>query len=586
MLKINPSSKSVQEQKIKSMQHENHMGGVSYNISNPIYALKIVALSSFFGEPSYYDKMARHERDEKSLSKFSQSQLNKFQHNEEILERILPSLSSETSENYVSDEAQYSTVSYMEMLIDNALNFDAKSTLELAAELRDVHHIRTTPQVILVRAANHKAVRDYAVENKKSLIVEYANKIIQRTDEVTVQLAYQMQVFGKPIPNSLKKAWSQYLEKQNDYSLAKYRMEKRAYKLVDVVNVSHPKSESIDKLMKGKLKLVDNKSTWESYISQNGSNKDTWTHVIKSGMMGHMALLRNLRNLLKNNVDVNLFIEDLVNGVEEGKQLPFRYLSAYNEINNINCATTGISASSVAAVLDALDDCIDKSIVHLPKLSGKIASLSDNSGSAHGCPISTMSKMTVAQIGNLMSVLTARTSENVANVDVLVFGDKLINVPVRKNTSVLSQTEQVNELGKTVGMSTENGIWIFFKEILKNKTHYDHVFIYSDMQAGHGGLYGSNSSDYYEFKYERENGNKTEYIDVAKLIKKYHSEVNPNCKFYLVQIAGYDDTIVPEFYKNVYVLGGWSDQILKFASEMQIVSESQFTPENKLTANS
>ena len=53
MLKINPSSKSVQEQKIKSMQHENHMGGVSYNISNPIYALKIVALSSFFGEPSY-----------------------------------------------------------------------------------------------------------------------------------------------------------------------------------------------------------------------------------------------------------------------------------------------------------------------------------------------------------------------------------------------------------------------------------------------------------------------------------------------------------------------------------------------------
>lgn len=571
MSKINPSSKLVKEQKIKSMQHENHMGGVNYDISNPVYALKIVALSSFFGEPSYYDKMARHERDAESLSKFSKYQLNKFQHNEEILERILPSLSSENS-----GEAEFSTVSYMEMLIDNALNFDAKATLELAAELRDVHHIRTTPQVILVRAANHKAVRDYAVENKKSLIVEYANKIIQRTDEVTVQLAYQMQVFGKPIPNSLKKAWSQYLEKQNDYSLAKYRMEKRAYKLVDVVNVSHPKSESIDKLMKGKLKLVDNKSTWESYISQNGSNHDTWTHVVKSGMMGHMALLRNLRNLLKNNVDVNLFDETLVNGVEEGKQLPFRYLSAYNEIKNIDYKTTNISVSSIAAVLDALDDCIEKSIANLPKLSGKIASLSDNSGSAHGCPISTMSKMTVAQIGNLMSVLTARTSENVANVDVSVFGDKLINVPVRKNTSVLSQTEQVNKIGETVGMGTENGVWIFFKEILKNKTHYDHVFIYSDMQAGHGGLYGCNPSEYYEFEYERENGSKakyidTKYIDVAKLIKKYHSEVNPDCKFYLVQIAGYDDTIVPEFYKNVYVLGGWSDQILKFASEMQCI---------------
>lgn len=89
------------------------------------------------------------------------------------------------------------------------------------------------------------------------------------------------------------------------------------------------------------------------------------------------------------------------------------------------------------------------------------------------------------------------------------------------------------------------------------------MFIYSDMQAGHGGLYGVDPSQYREYRWSEGN-----YIDVAKLVKRYRREVNPLVNVFLVQIAGYQDTIIPEFYERTYCLGGWGDGILRFAAKM------------------
>jgi hypothetical protein len=38
---------------------------------------------------------------------------------------------------------------------------------------------------------------------------------------------------------------------------------------------------------------------------------------------------------------------------------------------------------------------------------------------------------------------------------------------------------------------------------------------------------------------------------------------------YLVQTAGYQDTLVPEFYDKTFIIGGWSTGILNFAKEME-----------------
>lgn len=506
----------------KRKSHENHMGGVSFDINNPIVQLRTVAASCFFGEPMYYQKDKKENVTEKSYF-------------EELQGSLVPALT-------IRQEDAKTPSKLMEMVIDQALDYDAEATLKEAVRLRTEENIRTTPQVIMVRAANHKNVRG------TELISKYGLDILSRTDEAAVQLAYQMKVFGKPIPNSLKRIWKKFIESRNKYQLAKYRMENRIVKTLDVVNLVHAKGEFIDLLMNNNLKL-DDESTWESFISKNGSNKENWTKAIQ--FMGHMALLRNIRNFIENKVDEKEYLPKLKETAETGKQLPFRYFSAYSQVKDIASGN----------ILDAIEECMEMSIGFLPKFKGRVISLSDNSGSAHGTTTSSMGQMKVSTIANLMSIVTGKASEDGY---IGLFGDDLLIKPVRKKESVLSQLDKYVNIMKEVGGSTENGIWMFFDKATKEKEHYDHIFVYSDMQAGHGGLYGKDPSEYKEFLYDKH----SRHIDVSKLVMEYRKKVNPNVMVYLVQVAGYKDTLIPEFYDKTYILGGWSDSIIRFAHQM------------------
>lgn len=518
----------------KKEGHLNHMAGVSYDINDPIKQLRIIASSSFFGEPNYYhEDVKKGEKRTDIPSAVKNKRITKAQ--EKYLEETLGQVIS------IPEYHSFSTTKIMEMAIDEAIAFDAEAALKEAVRLRNEENIRTTPQVIMVRAANSDKVRG------TGLIRKYALEIMKRTDEAAVQLAYQLQVYGRPIPNALKKAWKAFLESRNEYQIAKYRMETRAYKTLDVVNLVHAKSDVIDKLMKGELKLKEN--TWESLISANGSTKENWIKAID--LMGHMALLRNIVNFIKNDVDYNLYLPKLKETAKDGKQLPFRYYSAYNMAK---------SNGANGVILDAIEECLELSLGNLPHFEGKTMSLCDNSGSARGAFTSSAGTMSMANIANLTAVITAKVSDEGY---IGVFGDRLEIEPIRKKDSVLTQAESANKKGDTVGESTENGIWLFFNHAIKNKEHWDNIFVYSDMQAGHGGLYGVNPSEYSKYKWSN-----TRNIDVAKLIKDYRKRVNPNVNVFLVQVAGYKDTLVPEFYEKTYILGGWGDGLLRFAKEM------------------
>jgi uridine kinase len=130
---------------------------------------------------------------------------------------------------------------------------------------------------------------------------------------------------------------------------------------------------------------------------------------------------------------------------------------------------------------------------------------------------------------------------------------------------VFDCVNKTNIAGRHVGESTENGIWLFFDKAIREKEHWDNIFVYSDMQAGHGGLYGINQMQYKKYCI---NGR---YIDVAMLINEYRKTVNPNVMVYLVQTAGYSDALVPEFYDKTFIIGGWSTGILSFAHNMNEV---------------
>jgi hypothetical protein len=512
-----------------SQPHLNWMGGPSYDITNPIMRLRLAASSCFFGEPMYYQedktdtRPRRAPRNVRVLSPEEQDDLRA------TLNALDP-----------REWRDLSPAALMESAIDAALDHNPEAVLQEAVRLRQVEHIRTTPQVILVRAAHHPQVRG------TSLIRQYAPGIIQRADEPAVGMAYQMTRYGKPIPNALKRAWKAALERYNDYSLAKYRMESRQVKTVDVVNLVHPRSESVDKLAKGTLHLEN--ETWEAIISAKGSTREAWSEAL--GVMGHMALLRNLRNLLEHDVPPQSFQEQLLTGAVDGKQLPFRYYSAFRAVEKL----------APPSLQDVIEQCMVTALGNLPRFQGRVMSLCDNSGSAQGATTSSMGTMQISTIANLTAVLTAHQADEGY---VGVFGDRLETLAIRQRGSIFDQLEKVEHLGRGIGGSTENGIWLFWDQAIRQRQHWDMVFVYSDMQAGHGGLYGTDGKLYKDFIWQGAN-----YIHVPKLIQHYRAAVNPDVRVFLVQVAGYQDTIIPEFYDKTYILGGWSDGVLRFAAAM------------------
>ena len=512
--------------------HLNWMGGPSFYLKNPLDALRLAASSSFFGEPMYYLEDGADSRKRKRSAAQQSAKLSP-----EDLIRLRETLNA-------VDPQEWRTLSpkqAMESAIDAALDFDPEKTLQEAARLRQEERIRATPQVILVRAANHAKVKG------TGLVTKYAPEIVSRADEPASGLAYQIAEYGRPLPNSLKKAWKARLETFDTYQLAKYRMESRTVKTADVVSLVHAKSDAIDRLMKDELRSTG--ETWEAIISAEGSTREAWEKALEK--MGHMALLRNLRNLLEKGVSPDKFLKRLVEGATTGKQLPFRYYSAYKAVESL----------AKPQVMDALEECLEEAMGNLPFFRGRVASLADNSGSAWGTTTSSMGTMHIAEIANLTGVLTGKASEEGY---VGVFGDRLEMFPIRKKDSAFSMTDRISKAGKGIGGATENGVWLFWDEAIREKRMWDSVFVYSDMQAGHGGLYGTNAKAYKDYVWSK----REPYIDVPKLVATYRRKVNPNVMVYLVQVAGYTDTIMPEFYDRTYILGGWGEGLLRFAAQM------------------
>ena len=181
----------------------------------------------------------------------------------------------------------------------------------------------------------------------------------------------------------------------------------------------------------------------------------------------------------------------------------------------------------------------------MPKLSGKVMILTDNSGSAWGTIPSEYGSVTVAEIDNLSAIITAMRSEEGY---VGIFGDKLVRVAVDSECDVFETLKRINKIGRSIGLATETGVWTFFREAIERKEHWDTVFIYSDMQAGYSQLYSQKRDDCTRF-IERHGLNvkgRTDMINVMQLVEIYRKEVFTDMNVFTVQTAGYDNSVLPK----------------------------------------
>lgn len=520
------SKESVENRETAKTAVTNFMGGNSYTM-NPLDTLRIVAASSIFGEPQYY-------RDGLDSTK------------------RVASFMSETEHAIFNDMFDgKNAVDVFTFTIDAALSHDFEGTLKLAVELRNVYNMRLNPAVIYVRATLHTGRAEFNA-NHPGLMKAVGKEIAGRPDDLTNQFDYYMFVKGskKGLPSLLKRTWAERLEAYSRYQLNKYK----GKSLIDLVRLSHANSADIDELMQtGTLKVTETEMTWETLKSAG----KTWEEIINQIRVPHMALLRNLRGIFTEISDRKVaekILTDLKAGVKGGKQFPFRYWSAYKAVKNADIHNKQL-------VLDTIEECMDIAVENMPKLPGKVACLSDNSGSAWGTFNSEYGSVTVAEIANLSSIITAKQSDEGY---VGVFGDKLSVQEVSKRNGLLTQLQETSQRGRNQGGGTENGIWMFWDDAIKNKKHYDTVFIYSDMQAGHGGLYGIDSDEYKDYTYRGSRGYNS-YIDVLALVKEYRKTVNPKVNVFTVQVAGYNNALLPENIYRGAVLAGWTGREPVFA---------------------
>lgn len=356
----------------------------------------------------------------------------------------------------------------------------------------------------------------------------YFSKVFKRPDDMLETVAYYTNKYGKrPFPNALKKGVRKTLEGLGEYNLAKYRGEGATIKMVDLVNLVHPKeTPAIKKLIKGELKSTE---TWESKLTKAGQTAETdeekaelkdaaWKSLLAENKLGYFAALRNVRNIVEQAPDAIPALCELLTDREQIKKclvLPFQFMRA---LKAVEAAT-----KSDRRVINAIMQAIDISLSNCPVFPGKTLVCIDCSGSmTSGAAGRDMKPIEAASI---LGAVLYKTND----ADMLLFAEKAQRVNIRATDSIATVTDHIQKLATGGGTNFPSIFW----EIQKDR--YDRIIILSDMQ---GWMEGGGCARDFE-AYKRITGAKP-YL-------------------YSMDLTGYGTLQIPE--DKVFLLAGFSEKI-------------------------
>jgi hypothetical protein len=408
---------------------------------------------------------------------------------------------------------------------------DALFVSKLCMYARKEFNMRTISQVLAVVLANEENGIKYAKDT--------ISNVCLRVDDITNIVAFQLNEYGHTIPNQMKKGLSIAFNKFDEYQFAKYNR-KGEVKLRDALRLTHPKPKDENQSELFKKILNDNLETpytWEVELSTKGNTKEVWEELISSKRLGYMATLRNLRNILTAKVDniqdVYNYIEN-ENAIKNSKQLPFRYYSAYKEIDK-----RGLGTNKTYSVLS---NALQKSLNNIETLKGLSFICGDESGSMN-CGISFKSDITCKDISNLMVAMANYICEDSITG---LFADGFRIVSMNKNNSVLSNALSIqNHQGGTNINST-------VKYLLDKNIKVDRIIIFSDNEANE--QYTSLGWGW------GERINKT----TQQLFDEYRRKINHNCWLHAIDLEGYGTVQFNEYDNHVNLIAGWSEKLLNF----------------------
>lgn len=408
----------------------------------------------------------------------------------------------------------------MQKTIVSVIKSDPEFVSKLAIFARRVFNMRSVAHVLTAYLAHENEGKPFVRKTVRGVTV--------RGDDVTEIMAFYIDTFGKrPVPNSLKKGINDVLVNFDEYTLAKYKGDNKSVKMRDLICMCRPspktpeQSDMWKRCIEGNLKTP---VTWETELSKNGNNKETWEKLIDSGKVGYMAYLRNLRNILQaepSNLQTVLdVIQDPVR-VKKSKQLPFRYLSAYKAVSDI----------AGSKVFDVLENALEVSVENMPKLSGTTVIAVDVSGSMSG-RISRQSDIMYYEIAVLLGLVANKICDNSI---FYTFDTEIRKFDFSSKTPILETIRNIPYGGGT-------NMYLPFKEMMDKKIKADRIIILSDNEC--------NRINWYSKK------------TVQQMAYEYRKQTNQNLWVHAIDLVGYG---TQQFHGNrTNIIAGWSEKVLDF----------------------
>jgi hypothetical protein len=302
--------------------------------------------------------------------------------------------------------------------------------------------------------------------------------IIQRPDELTEFLALYWKNSKCPISAQVKKGLAKALTKFSEYQLGKYNRDAEI-RLRDILFLSHakplnPEQGKLWKRLAGgycdkcwkPLELSDNgirrglttctcpdsaeaklvvPDTWETALSSGADKRESWERLLVTRKLGGMALLRNLRNMQNEKVNIDM-INTAIVGMNTDRVLPFRFISAAKYAPNLE---------------PALEVAMLRCVSEMPKLKGRTALLVDHSGSMQN-PLSEKSEITRFDAAGALGIMLREICED--EFRLFTFSEKCMEVAPRRGFAMIDAIQKVvNPVWTKLGMAV-NYVYNAFPE--------------------------------------------------------------------------------------------------------------------------
>lgn len=412
-------------------------------------------------------------------------------------------------------------------------NAEPRFVANLARYARKEMHLRSVSHALT-------ALVSHEIETKP-FIKEVVDDVVERADDITEILACYITMYGKPVPNGLKKALANALGKFNEYQISKYNGGNKSVKFRDVLAITHAKpkteeqNELFNKIMNDSLAIAER---WETELSAKGNTKDVWEELINDNKVGYMAMLRNLRNIVNAKPsNINKVFDKLSDKeqIAKSKQLPFRFFSAYKELEKVSNAGS--------KVFDTLETAIESSVDNIPKLKGTTIVAIDVSGSMSDF-ISNKSSIRCIDLSRLLGVMASKICEDAI---VYTFANRLEKVTVSSKSGILEKANSISFTGGGTNMHLP------LQKMIDDKIIADRIIILSDNEVNYG---------YCGFKH-----------GCQALADKYRKDVNKNLWVHAIDLQGYGTQQFMGAKNNI--IAGWNEKIFEFINLAEEGVESQ-----------